>query len=218
MKLEAISLRRGTPRTHEAPPGMTPAGPWRSAIFREPLEHPVRVGPEGLEGDAVADTVHHGGRDKAVHVYPAEHLAAWAAEFPACRWEPGAFGENLCVRGATEDHVCLGDRFTMGSALFEVSQPRRPCVKLSLRWGIASLPKLVTETGRTGWYFRVIESGVVTPGDALTLTERRFPEWSVTRASRAMNERLRRPDEALALAGCAALAEGWREQLRAAAG
>ncbi len=113
-----------------------------------------------LEGDAQADLEVHGGPDKAVYAYPSEHLPAWAAELGE-ELGPAPFGENLSTAGATEDDVCIGDRWFWGDAVLEVCQPRTPCFKLTMHRGRGDMIRLFRQSGRSGWYLRVIEPGRV---------------------------------------------------------
>lgn len=154
-----------------------------SAIGKVPVAGPVRVRRLGLEGDQQADLSVHGGPDKAIHHYPHDHYAFWRGEIGA---HPlldafGAFGENVSTTGLTEDAVCIGDRWRMGSALVEVSQGRQPCWKLDHRFGGARVNAACIRSRRPGWYYRVIEEGVVEAGEAMELVARPFPEWSVAR-------------------------------------
>jgi Uncharacterized protein conserved in bacteria len=155
----------------------------RSAIAKRPRQGPVLAGPEGLDGDEQGDRRVHGGPDKAIHHYPHDHYAAWRAELgPHPLLEaPGAFGENISTRGVTEADLCLGDRLRLGAAVVEVSQGRQPCWKLSDRFVIADLARRVQDSGRTGWYYRVLEPGPVQAGDVLELLERPWPDWPLTR-------------------------------------
>jgi MOSC domain-containing protein YiiM len=113
-----------------------------------------------LEGDAQADLEVHGGPDKAVYAYPSEHLPAWAAELGE-ELGPAPFGENLSTAGATEDDVCIGDRWFWGDAVLEVCQPRTPCFKLTMHRGRGDMIRLFRQSGRSGWYLRVIQPGRV---------------------------------------------------------
>jgi MOSC domain-containing protein YiiM len=160
----------------------------RSAIDKQPVEGPLAVGSLGFDGDAQADTKHHGGPHKAVHAYAISHLPTWRQELPehASRFCPGAFGENLVLDGATEADVCLGDRWSVGTALLEVSQGRQPCWKLNLRFDVPDMARRVQDSGRSGWYFRIIEPGIVTAGDRGTLIARPNPDWSLARVSRLL--------------------------------
>lgn len=154
-----------------------------SAIAKTPRTGAVRIGVLGVEGDEQADTVHHGGPDKALHLYPFDHYARWRTDAPdhPLLGAPGAFGENLSTEGLVEADVCIGDRFRCGAALIEISQPRQPCWKQGHRMEWTTLPKLMVRESRSGWYFRVIEEGVVQAGDVLTLEARVLPDWSVKR-------------------------------------
>jgi MOSC domain-containing protein YiiM len=151
--------------------------PWqgrevRSAIVKTGLgEARVAVGPDGLAGDEQADRRVHGGPDKAVCCYPSEHLPEWSAllhrELPR-----GAFGENLTLRGLTEERVHIGDTYTLGTALVQVSQPRGPCFKIAARWGSRTLPNELAQALKAGFYLRVLEAGDVGAGDLMTLVDR----------------------------------------------
>lgn len=183
-----------------------------SAIDKTEAPGPVLAGATGLAGDEQGDRRHHGGPDKAIHAYALAHYADWAAEMPdiAGRFRPGAFGENLVVDGATEAGICLGDRWRIGTALLEVSQGRQPCWKLNLRFGRPDMALKVQATGRTGWYFRVVEPGMIAAGDTATLTRRPNPGWPLSRVSRLL---YRDTLDRAALQGLAALPclpESWR--------
>lgn len=193
-----------------------------SAIAKTALAGPVSVGLMGLAGDEQADRVHHGGRDKAIHHYPLDHYAAWRAELgdhPLLAG-PGGFGENVSTLGLTEEAVCIGDRFRLGTALIEVSHGRQPCWKLGHRFGMPALAARITETGRPGWYYRVLETGTVQAGDRLELVERVLPQWSVARVFALLigGGHKREPGEVRELAGLDLLAEAWRTRARDLAG
>jgi len=113
-----------------------------------------------LEGDGQADLESHGGPDKAVYAYPSEHLPTWSAELGQ-DLGPAAFGENLSTAGGTEDDVCIGDRWHWGDAVLEVCQPRTPCFKLAIHRRRGDIGRLLRQSGRTGWYLRVLEPGRV---------------------------------------------------------
>lgn len=154
-----------------------------SAIAKHPIAGKVRVHGLGLEGDEQADLTVHGGPDKAIHHYPHDHYAFWrdAIGDHALLSEHGAFGENVSTRGLTEDDVCIGDRWRLGTALVEVSQGRQPCWKLDHRFGGTAVNARMVKARRCGWYYRVVEDGDVGAGDAMTLVARPFPDWSVRR-------------------------------------
>ncbi len=159
-----------------------------SAIMKRPREGAVQVLTEGLAPDEQADRRVHGGPEMALHLYPLDHHSYWAEVLGGHELltEPGAFGSNLAVSGLTEDMVHIGDRFMLGSALIEVSQPRQPCWKIEHRFGAKGMVARIIESGRCGWYFRVIETGEVAAGDSLERVAIGSPEWSVARAFSAL--------------------------------
>jgi MOSC domain-containing protein YiiM len=167
-----------SPRSQEA---------WTTGFFKQPVAGPVEVGRESLAGDGQADRRVHGGIDKAVLAYSADHYPAWMAQL-AVDLPAGAFGENLTVAGLTEQEVCLGDVWQVGNVRLEVSQPRQPCWKLARRWNNKLLPKLVVQSGCSGWYLRVLSTGTIEAGLPIELVERRHAAWTIDRANRAMYE------------------------------
>jgi MOSC domain-containing protein YiiM len=159
-----------------------------SAIAKRPREGSVQVLTEGLAPDEQADRRVHGGPEMALHLYPLDHHAFWRGEIgdhPALD-EPGGFGSNLAVAGLTEDIVHIGDRFRLGTAVIEISQPRQPCWKIEHRFGAKGMVARIVETGRCGWYFRVIECGEVAAGDSLERIAPGAQDWSVARAFAAL--------------------------------
>lgn len=206
-----VELRVGLPRQLGA--SGANERPWSTGSFKEPVAEPVWLGWTNLTGDGQADLKNHGGPDKAVCAYPAMYYAGWRDELGHPKFGYGAFGENLTVEGMSETTVCIGDIFRFGTARIQVSQPRQPCWKLSRRWGIKDLALRVQTTGRTGWYFRVLEEGEVAAGHLLVLLDRSFPEWTVARANAVMHDRTTDHETVAALAGCPALSARWRETL-----
>ena len=145
-----------------------------SAIWKQPVDGPTRITREGIVGDEQADRRVHGGPEKAVHHYAAENYVRLAERFPriAADFVVGSIGENVSTIGVDETSVCIGDIYRLGSALVQVSQPRRPCWKIDARYGVAGITAFINESGHTGWYYRVLEEGVAAPGDTFTLEER----------------------------------------------
>ena len=121
-----------------------------------------------LEGDGQADLEVHGGPDKAVYAYPSEHLPKWSAELGE-DLGPAAVGENLTTAGGTEDDVCIGDRWYWGDAVLEVCQPRTPCFKLTMHRGRGDIGRRFRESGRSGWYLRVLQPGRVPVAGPITV-------------------------------------------------
>ncbi len=160
-----------------------PLGRTLSAIDKHAVAGAQAVQRLGLAGDAQADRRVHGGEGKAVHCYAWSHYAAWRAALPGCALfdRPGAFGENLSIDGLDEHSVCIGERWRVGSALLEVSQGRQPCYKLNLRFGVADMALRVQQSGRAGWYLRVLESGLLTAGDRIERVACPYPDYSIAR-------------------------------------
>lgn len=162
-----VSINVGVPRQVEF------GGEWVStAIFKEPVNGPVRVRTLNLEGDRQADLTVHGGVAKAVYVYPSEHYPFWRSELPDIDFPFGAFGENLTTTGLLEHEVRVGDVLSIGTAEFAVTQPRMPCFKLGIRFGRADMVKRFMRAGRSGIYLRVTREGVIRAGDAIALIAR----------------------------------------------
>lgn len=188
--------------------------PWTTGFFKEPVLGPLRLGLTNLEGDGQADRLHHGGPDKAVLAYSAEHYPLWRQSLNQPALPFGAFGENFTVTGLTEADVCIGDTWLVGDeVVVQVSQPRQPCWKLARRWRIKSLALDVQQTGRTGWYFRVLSEGAVTAGMRLVLHDRPHPDWTVARANQVMHLEKRNIAAAQELAAIPLLSENWQATL-----
>lgn len=189
-----------------------------SAIGKLPVSGPVRIGHEGLAGDAQADRRHHGGPDMAVHHFPLDHHDFWRGvigDHPLLD-EPGAFGSNIATHGLTEAAVPIGARYRLGTALLEVSRPRQPCWKIEHRFGHKKMLRHILKTGRCGWYYRVIEQGTAQAGDMLEQVSEGRADWSVARVFEAIWGTSQPVDRA-ELAGLTAveeLAEALRGSLR----
>lgn len=185
-----------------------------SAIAKKPTDDALMLGFEGLEGNQVGDPIHHGGRDKAVHLYPIEHYAFWQKKHPDLDLleRPGAFGENFSCSGMTEDRLCLGDIFRLGEALIQCSHARQPCWKLNHRFAKPDVLKTVVQTGKSGSYFRVLEPGMVRAADEFVQQDRPLPDWPLDRLfGLIVGGRHRgRAAELRALSKNLLLAETWR--------
>lgn len=191
--------------------------PWESGIFKEPVSGPVWLAYGGLQGDGQADRVHHGGPDKAVCAYSAAHYEHWRAQPGLAAMTCGGFGENLSLSGAVETELCIGDRFALGEAVVEISQPRQPCWKLARRWRVLDLKTQSEQTGFTGFYFRVVRHGLVKAGDTGTLVARPWPQWTVAECNNIMHHRPKDYAAALKLSECPHLSGTWKDQLYARA-
>jgi len=184
-----------------------------SSFAKQSHDGDVRLFREHLDGDGQADREHHGGPDKAMLIYACRHYRLWREEFPSLPWQGGSFGENLTVSELAEDTVCIGDVLAVGSTLLQVSQPRIPCWKIDRRWNTIGLTQRVRETGRTGFYVRVLREGYVRADTALTFVERPHPELTVTLANDVLTGRSADRGSVEALVACPSLATTWRELL-----
>ena len=187
---------------------------WHSGIYKEPVSGPVWAGRTDLAGDGQVDSRVHGGPDKAVYAYPSEHYPLWRQELGLPEMTNGGFGENLTVEGLLEDEVCIGDVLQAGGAVLQVSQPRGPCWKLARRWNFRGLEKRFSQTGRTGFYLRVLQEGYLSAGDRLERIERPAPQWSVLRAHRLLEDARSDPQAAADLAALELLSQSSRRDLK----
>jgi MOSC domain-containing protein YiiM len=207
--VKVVSINVGLPREVQ----------WRgktvlTSIFKAPVAGTVKVARLNLEGDRQSDLEVHGGADKAVYVYPAEHYAFWRAELPGADLPPGAFGENFTTEGLLEDGVRIGDRFAIGSAEFTVTQPRMPCYKLGIRFGRPDMLKRFLRSGRTGFYFAVAREGAVTAGDRIAPLARAGSAISVADVARLYSADAPSPELLREASELSALPEGWRDYFR----
>jgi MOSC domain-containing protein YiiM len=143
-----------------------------TGMFKQPVRHTLELGRTGFVGDHQADRV-HGGPEKAVHLYPAQHYQQLARRFPeiANQLQVGTLGENISSADLTEQDVRIGDIYQLGSARLQVCQPRNPCWKIDARFACDGLAAFIAEASLTGWYWRVLQPGQVSPGDALLLQQ-----------------------------------------------
>jgi MOSC domain-containing protein YiiM len=155
-----------------------------TGIFKESVPGRVLLRTLNLDGDRQADLSVHGGADKAVYVYPAEHYEYWCRELPGRDLPWGSFGENFTTTGLLEDAVHIGDRFSIGSAQVVVTQPRLPCYKLGIKFGQADMVKRFANSRRTGFYVAVLTEGEVGAGDAVALLGRAAHPLTVAEITR----------------------------------
>jgi MOSC domain-containing protein YiiM len=164
---KVISLNVGLPRTVYFRGQAVTTG-----IFKEPIKGRIKIRRLNLDGDKQADLTVHGGPDKAVYAYPAEHYDYWKKRLPNMKLPWGMFGENFTTEGLLEDQVNIGDVFRIGSSEVVATQPRMPCYKLGVKFGRMDIVKQFMESKLPGIYFRVLKEGEVGPGDAIELISR----------------------------------------------
>jgi len=143
-----------------------------TAIFKEPAAGAVAIRKFNLVGDRQANLTVHGGPAKAVYAYPAEHYGYWQKELADVSFSWGSFGENLTTEGLREDTLCIGDLLKVGSAILMVTQPRMPCYKLVLKFGVSDMIERFLTSRRSGFYFSVIEEGEVCAGSEMEFLSR----------------------------------------------
>ncbi len=207
--MKLLSLNVGRPRQVE-----TPRGPVLTSIWKSPIEGRVALKRFNLAGDQQADLRVHGGENKAVYLYPSEHYAFWRAELPGMDLPPGMFGENLTTEGIDEREVHIGDRFRIGTAVLQVSQPRMPCFKLALKFGRSDMVKLFWRSGRSGVYFSIVEEGDLASGDEIIPVSRVANGITVAELVRLYRDPDPDPGR-IQLALDSPLAGSWKTDLRA---
>jgi ferredoxin-NADP reductase/MOSC domain-containing protein YiiM len=138
-----------------------------TSVWKNPVTGRCRVGRLNLQGDGQGDLAGHGGEHRAVFVYQIESYRYWQEELKRSNFVHGQFGENFTIEGLADDAVCIGDRFQIGTALFEVTQPRVTCFRIGIRMNEPRMASLLTSSGRPGFYFRVLREGEVSAGDEI---------------------------------------------------
>lgn len=183
-----------------------------SGIVKRPVtQETLWLDRLNLEGDGQADLEVHGGPDKAVYAYPSEHFPAWTEELQQDIL-PAAFGENLTVAGWLEDDVRIGDTWAWGDAVLQVSQPRWPCYKLTMHRRSGRVAPRLRNTGRTGWYLRVLQEGRVPVAGPIEVVERHPAGVTVREVHEARLHGMSQ-DELMRLIAVEALAGEWRAGL-----
>src|SRR5499433_1448711 len=138
-----------------------------TGIWKEPVRGRCRVGRLNLDGDGQGDLAGHGGEQSAVFVYQIESYRHWQEQLSRNDFVYGQFSENFTIEGLPDDSVYIGDRYQIGSAVFEVTQPRVTCYRVGIRMNEPRMPALLTSNGRPGFYFRVLQEGEVGAGDEI---------------------------------------------------
>ena len=186
----------------------------RTGIFKEPVRGRAAVRRLNLDGDRQADLTVHGGADKAVYAYPAEHYPFWKEQLPDVDFTPGAFGENFTVEGFAENMLYIGDRLQVGSAVFMVTQPRMPCYKLALRIGHDDIIKRFLESRRSGFYLSVIQEGEVEAGAEIELLSHDPSRLAITDIVDLYHDPVDDPELLQRALSTEALPVSWRDYLR----
>jgi len=185
----------------------------KTAIFKEPVAATVAIRELNLAGDQQADLAVHGGSEKAVYAYPAEHYEYWRKQLSDISFSWGAFGENLTTAGLSEDMLCIGDLLRIGSAVLQITQPRMPCYKLQLRFNRDDMIKRFLVSGRSGFYLSVIEPGNVGAGSKVEILDRDPDGVMVTDILRLFLGQTHDPELLQRAINVTSLPENWRTQL-----
>jgi len=186
-----------------------------TGVWKHPLPGRCRVGRLNLDGDGQGDLAGHGGEQRAVFVYQIESYRYWEQELKRTDLVHGQFGENFTVEGLTDDTVSIGDRFRIGSALFEISQPRVTCYRVGIRTNEPRMPALLTSSGRPGFYFRVLQEGEVGAGDEIVKVGEATERMTVAEINALLYSPDHPPDRLQRALRIEALSPGWRSSFEA---
>src|SRR5262244_974817 len=186
-----------------------------TAIWKTPVDGRCGVGRLNLDGDGQCDLGGHGGEQRAVFVYQIDSYRYWQEQLKRTDFVDGQFGENFTIEGLPDDSVCIGDRYQIGSALFEITQPRVTCYRVGIRMNEPRMPALLTSSGRPGFYFRVMREGEVGPGDEIVKVGEAKERMTVA-AINALLYSPNHPRDRLERASrIEALSPGWRSSFEA---
>src|SRR5918912_3222116 len=186
-----------------------------TGVFKDPVEGPRRVGRLNVEGDGQGDRAGHGGEQRAVFVYQIESYRYWERELERDDFVYGQFGENFTVEGLADDEVCIGDRFRIGTATFEVTQPRVTCYRVGIRMRDPRIPALLVSHHRPGFYFRVLEEGDVRAGDEIVKVASGPEQMTVAEADALLYLPGHPRQQLLRALRIPALSPGWQASFRA---
>ncbi|MDA8563467.1 MOSC domain-containing protein [Mariniblastus sp.] len=210
------SIQIGMPRQLGTPGSEDPnRKPWFSGFMKNQVPGPVEVTLTGIKGDGQADLKNHGGPDKAILCYSADHFPFWSNALSRDDVTGGMFGENLTISHLSEDIVCIGDTFAIGGVVVQITQPRQPCWKLGRRWNEPLLPKMVVKNGFSGWYLRVLTPGIIEAGQGFERIEQPNPDWTVRRSHETMYRKDSPIAERKELASLPELSDAWQRELTA---
>jgi ferredoxin-NADP reductase/MOSC domain-containing protein YiiM len=200
--------------------GMPKDVPWQgktvfTGVFKQPVSGPRRVGKLNVDGDGQGDLGGHGGEQRAVFVYQLDSYRYWEDELGRSDFVHGQFGENFTVEGLSDDEVCVGDRFQIGTALFEVSQPRVTCYRVGIRMNDPRIPALLVSHHRPGFYFRVLEEGEVQAGDEIVKVASGAEQMTVAEVDALLYLPGHPRQQLLRALRIGALSPGWQASFRA---
>jgi ferredoxin-NADP reductase/MOSC domain-containing protein YiiM/ferredoxin len=185
-----------------------------TGVWKTPVDGPIMVRRLNIDGDGQGDLAGHGGEQRAVMVYQTEAYAYWKSYFARDDLRPGHFGENFTVDGLSDRDVCIGDRYRIGEAEFEVTQPRVTCFRVGMRLGHPEMPSLLVSHHRPGFYFRVLTEGHVQAGDEIVRTRRDRNELSVADVDALLYLPDRNMDQLRKVVEVSALSPGWQQSFR----
>jgi MOSC domain-containing protein YiiM len=200
--------------------GMPKNVPWQgktvfTGVFKDPVSGPRRVGKLNVEGDGQGDLAGHGGEQRAVFVYQIASYRYWERELGRDDFVYGQFGENFTVEGLGDNEVCIGDRYQIGTAAFEVTQPRVTCYRVGIRMNDARIPALLVSHHRPGFYFRVLEEGEVQAGDEIIKLGSGPEQMPVAEADAMLYLPGHQRQEPLRALRIPALSPGWQASFQA---
>ncbi|AOJ42438.1 hypothetical protein WJ23_31740 [Burkholderia lata] len=187
----------------------------RSGIFKRRITDYASIEVDGIAGDEHADPRVHGGPEKAIHQYAVENYTRLAEAFPSRTnvLVAGSLGENISASGLSEQNVHIGDVFVAGTAVLQVSQPRSPCWKINHRFGVDQMSVFIVQTRITGWYYRVINPGIIRAGDRMTLLERHTDVVSIDRFWQVQLAHRPSLEDLATVADAPGLAPDWKRRL-----
>jgi ferredoxin-NADP reductase/MOSC domain-containing protein YiiM len=207
---ELLSVNVGLPRDIEWKGRTVHTGIWKESVHGR-----CRVGRLNLDGDGQGDMAGHGGEQRAVFVYQIESYRYWQDQLKRTDFVHGQFGENFTIEGLPDDAVCIGDRYQIGSALFEITQPRVTCYRVGIRMNEPRMPALLTSSGRPGFYFRVLQEGEVGAGDEIVKVGEAKERITVTEINALLYSPNHPRDQLERALRIEALSPGWRSSFEA---
>jgi ferredoxin-NADP reductase/MOSC domain-containing protein YiiM len=208
--MKLLSVNVGLPRDIQWNGRNVHTGIWKDAVRGR-----CRVGRLNLDGDGQGDLAGHGGEQRAVFVYQIESYRYWQDQLKRTDFVHGQFGENFTIEGLADDAVCIGDRYQIGSALFEVTQPRVTCYRVGIRMNEPRMPALLTSSGRPGFYFRVLREGEVGAGDEIVKVGEAKEQMTVAEINALLYSPNHAPDRLERALRIEALSPGWRSSFEA---